>query len=85
MSALALVESRAHAFVEANTFPFLNGLAHFVPNAQLGEVTGKLEEFEGEFWKAKEDFLQRYASLRQSAAREWQNKRPEYRDKYNGQ
>jgi hypothetical protein len=28
-AALALVESRAHSLVEANTFPFLNGLAHF--------------------------------------------------------
>ena len=28
-AALALVESRAHALVEANTVPFLNGLAHF--------------------------------------------------------
>ena len=36
-AALALVESRAHALVEANTFPFLNGLAHFVPNAKLGD------------------------------------------------
>src|SRR5947208_202581 len=37
--ALALIESRAHAFVENNTFPFLNGLAHFVPNSKLAEVT----------------------------------------------
>src|SRR5947209_3583886 len=41
---LALAESRAHAFVEANTFPFLNGLAHFLPNSRLGEVIARLKE-----------------------------------------
>jgi hypothetical protein len=40
---LALIESRAHALVEGNTFPFLNGLAHFLPNTKLAEVTGKLK------------------------------------------
>ena len=70
-AALALVESRVHAFVEANTFPFLNGLAHFLPNSKLGEVTGKLKELEGEFWQAKEQFLTDYADLRESALKEW--------------
>src|SRR4030095_15656473 len=37
-AALALVESRAHALVEANTFPFLNGLGHFVPNGRIEDV-----------------------------------------------
>ena len=69
---LALIEGRAHALVEGNTFPFLNGLAHFVPNTKLGEVTGKLKELEGEFWAAKEAFIQKYSSLRESAAKEWQ-------------
>src|SRR5688572_17551365 len=32
---LSLIEGRAHALVEANTFPFLNGLGHFVPNSLL--------------------------------------------------
>ena len=49
-AALSLVESRAHALIEANTFPFLNGLAHFLPNTKLQEVTDKLKELEGEFW-----------------------------------
>src|SRR5206468_12433501 len=70
-AALALVESRAHAFVEANTFPFLNGLAHFLPNARLAEVTAKLRELEAEFWRAKQQFVERYGRLRDSAAREW--------------
>src|ERR1043165_3202564 len=38
LGGFALVESRAHALVEANTFPFLNGLAHFLPNARLAEI-----------------------------------------------
>src|SRR5690348_5100521 len=49
-AALALVESRAHALVEGNTFPFLNGLAHFVPNTKLADVSRKLKELESEFW-----------------------------------
>ncbi len=69
---LALIEGRAHALVEGNTFPFLNGLAHFVPNSKLGEVTGKLKELETDFWKAKEAFVERYGALRESAAKEWQ-------------
>ena len=69
---LALLEGRAHALVENNTFPFLNGLAHFVPNPRLQEVTQRLNELEAEFWQAKDEFLQHYASLRQSASREWQ-------------
>ena len=68
---LALVESRAHALVEASTFPFLNGLAHFLPNARLAEVTAKLRELEAEFWQAKQQFIERYGGLRDSAAREW--------------
>ena len=69
---LALLEGRAHALVEHNTFPFLNGLAHFVPNPRLVEVTQRLSELEAEFWQAKDEFLQRYSSLRQSASKEWQ-------------
>ena len=68
---LALVEGRAHALVEACTFPFLNGLAHFVPNRKLEEVTARLKSLEGEFWEAKGIFLKCYAKLRESAAQEW--------------
>ena len=39
----ALVESRAHSLIEASTFPFLNGLGHFLPNAKLEEVTRQAE------------------------------------------
>src|SRR6185436_15256980 len=54
---LALIESRAHALVEGNTFPFLNGLGHFLPNTRLQDVTEKLEEMQQEFWTAKKEFL----------------------------
>lgn len=69
---LALLEGRAHALVEGNTFPFLNGLAHFLPNGKLAEVTSRLNELETEFWNAKDEFLRRYTSFRQSASTEWQ-------------
>jgi len=72
-ASLALVEGRAHALVEACSFPFLNGLAHFLPNTKLEEVTTKLKELEEEFWKAKDEFIQCYAKLRESAAREWRD------------
>src|SRR5580765_5699113 len=68
LSELALIEGRAHALIEQNTFPFLNGLGHFLPNSKLDEVTAKLEELEAEFWKAKENFLNKYSSLRLKAA-----------------
>jgi len=68
---LALIEGRAHALVEANTFPFMNGLGHFVPNSKLAEVKAKLDELETEFWQAKQRFLEKYTSLRQSASKEW--------------
>jgi len=67
----ALVESRAHALVDGSTFPFLNGLGHFVPNTKLEEVTGKLKGLETEFEQAQRSFLERYADLRQQASAEW--------------
>ncbi|MBA4150541.1 MAG: hypothetical protein H0X66_20710 [Verrucomicrobia bacterium] len=70
---LSLVESRTHALVEANTFPFLNGLAHFLPNQKLEEITAKLQELEEEFWRAKREFLGHYAKLRESASEEWRS------------
>src|SRR3954447_24218637 len=57
---LGLIEGRARALVESSTFPFLNGLAHFVPNSKLMEVSAKLKELEKEFWTAKESFIQKY-------------------------
>lgn len=71
LAELALVESRVHAFVEANTFPFLNGLAHFLPNAKLAEVTDRLHTLESEFWQARDKFLRDYQKWRDEAAKEW--------------
>lgn len=68
---LSLIEGRAHALVEGNTFPFLNGLAHFLPNSRLAEVTAKLDDLKQEFWTAKAEFVKKYASLRESASAEW--------------
>jgi hypothetical protein len=68
---LSLVEGRAHAVIETSTFPFLNGLGHFVPNSRLAEVTRKLRELEDAFWLAKEKFLDCYSALRTSASGEW--------------
>ena len=71
LATFALIESRAHALVDANTFPFLNGLGHFLPNRRLADVTAKLEALEGEFRAAQSDFTERYSRLRASAIREW--------------
>lgn len=68
---LALIEGRAHALIDQNTFPFLNGLGHFLPNARLEEVTTKLKELEQEFWRAKRDFFDHYSHHRQTAQAEW--------------
>ena len=71
LAGFALIESRAHALVDANTFPFLNGLGHFLPNRKLEEVTRKLNALETEFRTAQADFVRQYASLRVQASREW--------------
>jgi hypothetical protein len=67
----ALIESRAHALIDANTFPFLQGLGHFLPNSRLQEVTDKLKGLEREYHQAKDEFLSQYAELRQIACSEW--------------
>ena len=51
---LTLIESRAHALIDANAFPFLNGIGHFLPNMKLAEVTERLNALEAEFWQAKD-------------------------------
>lgn len=71
LSGLAVVEGRAHSLIESNTFPFLNGLGHFLPNPKLQEVTDELKELETEFWRAKKEFLKQYGTLRDEAAKEW--------------
>jgi hypothetical protein len=71
LAPLALIESRVHALVDANTFPFLGGLARFLPNKRLSEVTSRLHELESEFNREQARFTMRYASLREQALTEW--------------
>jgi hypothetical protein len=71
LAAFALIESRVHALVDASTFPFLNGLARFLPNKRLSEVSSRLHELEAEFRREEQSFASRYAVLRQQAIEEW--------------
>jgi len=68
---LALLEGRAHALVEENTFPFLGGIAHYLPNAKLGEVNDKLQAVREDFGMEQQAFLARYSELREAALNEW--------------
>jgi hypothetical protein len=71
LARFALIESRAHALVDASTFPFLNGLGHFLPNKKLAEVTRRLKDLESEFNDAQEAFAQEYGKLRAQALVDW--------------
>lgn len=71
LESFALIESRAHSLIDGCTFPFLNGLGHFLPNTKLAEVTQRLDKLQGEYVEAKRAFLLRYAELREQAVGEW--------------
>ena len=68
---LALLEGRAHALVEESTFPFLNGVARYLPNTKLQEVADKLRGIRGEFEQEQAVFLRQYTELREAALRQW--------------
>jgi len=68
---LALTESRAHALVEENTFPFLNGVARYLPNAKLEHVMEQLGALRSEFEVRRSEFIDSYAELRGSALELW--------------
>ena len=68
---LSLVESRAHAHIENNTFPFLGGMAHYVPNAKLEDVMNTLHNLESEFEACRMRFLSEYDVMREQAMRDW--------------
>ena len=70
---LSLVESRAHAYVENSSFPFLGGIAHYVPNAKLEEALGTLNNMQSEFDACQEHFLRDYDRLRDEALNDWQS------------
>lgn len=67
----ALIESRAHSLVEAASFPFLGGIARFVPNPRLVGLTDGLERLREEFRQATLDFVAGYGGLRDQAMTEW--------------
>jgi hypothetical protein len=71
LATLALIESRAHALVEERSFPFLNGVARYLPNDQLAEVNASLAELGREFGLARDAFIADYDRLRQEALAEW--------------
>lgn len=73
LKAFALIESRTHSLVEAVSFPFLDGLARFLPNAKLEEVMSRLTELEAEFHAEKSLFLSRYTEIRNAAEEEWRH------------
>jgi len=71
LAPFALIESRAHALVEQASFPFLGGIARFVPNPRLAELVHRLEKLQREFQNAVDAFEAGYGPLRESALAEW--------------
>ena len=71
LQSLKLLESRAHALVEESTFPFLGGVARYLPDTKLEEVNVRLDTLKQEFDSETERFVSTYASLRESALAEW--------------
>jgi len=71
LAGLALIESRAHALLEANTFPFLNGIARYLPNERLAEVDAALADLQRQFETEQREFLRGYGAYRAEALDEW--------------
>jgi hypothetical protein len=67
----SVIESRAHAAVEGSSFPFLGGLARFVPNPNLSATIATLGKLQGEFADATQSFVENYPALRVKALTEW--------------
>ena len=67
----ALLESRVHATVEGASFPFLGGLARFVPNPHLTSTISALEKLRSEFEEAARSFAENYPQLQEQALAEW--------------
>ncbi|MBB5353837.1 hypothetical protein HNR46_004101 [Haloferula luteola] len=67
----ALIESRAHSMVETASFPFLGGIARFVPNPRLLALSDGLDRLREEFRQATLDFVAGYGDLRARALVEW--------------
>jgi hypothetical protein len=73
LSDFALIESRTHAMVEGASFPFLGGIARFIPNPRLADITNRLELLRGEFLEDLERFVGGYSLLRDKALVEWRD------------
>lgn len=71
LSEFSLIESRAHAAVEGASFPFLGGIARFVPNPNLSGTINTLEKLQGEFAESARSFSENYPALREKALTEW--------------
>ncbi len=71
LAAFALIEGRAHAAVEKHSFPFLGGIARFVPNNNLSRLTYTLQGLQEEFQSETACFLATYDQLRQQSLEEW--------------
>lgn len=71
LAQFALIESRTHALVEGATFPFLGGIARFLPNRKLAEVRESLARLQSEFQAAHAQFAEQYLDLREEALAEW--------------
>jgi len=71
LARFALIESRAHAAVERNSFSFLGGIARFVPNRNLAKLNETLDGLKDEFDAEIDSFMDRYEDLRESALDEW--------------
>ncbi len=71
LAPFALAEGRARSLVESASFPFLGGIARFVPNPNLASLTEGLDKLKAEFHAAVLDFVAGYGPLRESALAEW--------------
>lgn len=72
----ALIESRAHALVADNTFPFMGGIGRFLPNTKLEQVRSGLNKLKGEFNSRLERFYEEYDMLRHNSLQEWRAEAP---------
>lgn len=73
MQQLALVENRAHALVEAATFPFLGGIARYLPNPKLEDTHARLHGLQREFELSRDEFLSKYAEMREESLVQWRH------------
>lgn len=72
LRSLALLGNRAHALVDENTFPFLNGVARYLPNERLTDVNARLGQLQNEFTAERDAFLTDYPVYRERALTEWE-------------